>query len=325
MKLNVERSDEKVDKPKSKRKKKETGPKLCKNYKSMKSIRLHNVDLNMTKMTYGTMQACDVSYVCLEDGILTLENSWLEFILVLLNKLITDYPKDFRDKMLEFNITNQFFCVDNTYGKYSFTDVQYKVYKIIDTKYYLEFVDNVEYKFDAIYGLLRALEIPIDAVIFHLIDKEYIDLDLNMNKLSEVETVVNIDSLGSMIKSGIHMVSIDLQGESTRIHRVDVAMAALFNWAHKKYKNTQLLEIERVSCTGICKHSDIDSVGEELGTVSFTPITGSKLVLYTDGNEDDIVKFMQNTVKTLNIDSDKIKFKFRALKAKEKLKEYELD
>lgn len=321
MRLNVKYNSKLTKTNKQKKanmEKKSKGPKISKNYADTSEYKHDNVTVDLTKLTYGMIDSCDVDYIVVPEGTVDLKGSWLQLLLFMIHNLITNYPDSFTQLLGDNEVTSQFFCIDKVYGKYTFDKEQYKAYKIFDSGYYLEAIFTSDVIFRAILGLTKSLGISLDEIQFHLRNKKFKDIDLNFNLLEDTETVVNINEVSSMLKQGIHMISIDILGVSTRVHRIDVALVVFCNWIYENYGIDKLISIGKNKNTGI-------SVGSNKEDIPSTAIKDSGAFVYTDGNEEDIVAFILNSLDKLEIGYDKIKFKFRALKKKEELKEWECE
>lgn len=321
MRLNVKykQSLTKTEKQKKANKeKKAKGPKIRKDYNDTTEYKHDNIEMDLTKLSYGIIDSCDVDALLLPDGTIRISNSWLEVLLIMLDAVIENHPDDFVKLFEENAVTNQFFCVDKVYGKYTFEKEQYKAYKIFHSGYYLEAILNNANIFSAILGLTKCLEISLDEIKFHLRNKKYKDITLNFDMLEETESIVDINGLASMLKDGIHLVAIDILGVSTSVHRIDVVLMVFCNWAYENYGIGKVKSLGKHGNTGI-------SLGDNTEDIPSTQIKNSELHVYTDGDQNDIIQFIKNSMNKLEIGTDKIRFKFRALKKKGELKEWELN
>ncbi|MBO5386847.1 MAG: hypothetical protein J6A59_01710 [Lachnospiraceae bacterium] len=320
MRLNVKHKQAltKTDKQKkANEEKKSKGPKISKDYMNRTEYKHDNVQLDLTKLKYGIIESCDVDAVILPEGTIQLKGSWLELLIVMLDTLYNRDRDNFIQNLGLYEITNQFFCVDKIYGKYSFDTEQYKAYKIYDSGYYLETVLTSDNIFNALIGLCKSLGIRIDEFKIHLRNKKYKNLDINFSTLEEKEVIVSIDGVEENLKDGIHMVAIDILGVITRIHRLDVALVAICKWAYDNYGEDKLSAVGNYNNTGICKMNAVDDR-------DYTPISNSSLCVYSDNNRIDMINFIKLVMNKLDIGKDKIKFKFRALKVEKELKEWEV-
>jgi hypothetical protein len=257
--------------------------------------------------------------VRLADGTIKLENSWIELILLMLSNVIDNNPDNFITLLSDYEITNQTFCVDKVYGKYNFDeDNQLVVYNIYNTGYYLEANFSNSNIFSAVIGLTKCLGIALNEMVLSIQKKGYNEIELNFDQLEETEIIVNINKLAENLKSGIHMVGIQILGVTTKVHRLDVALVVFCNWMYDNYGYMKMLQLPSYESTGIC----LENNNEDKSCVA---IRGSMISVYTDGNNDGIIRFIKDCMEYLNIDKDQVKFKFRALKEKDKIKEWEVD
>lgn len=323
MRLNVKykQSLTKTDKQKKiNAEKKKKGPKLMKDYMDNSACNIDNTDLNLTQMKYGTIASCEVTSFRLVEGTIGVEHSWLEVLLLMLSTVIRNYPNNFEKLFEENGVTNMFFCVDKVYGKYSFDKEQYKAYKIPDTEYYLEYLDTSSVIFEAIVGLTKCLDIPLDQIEFHLQNKVYTNGTLGFNILEETESIVNIDKLPEMIKTGIFMESVNILGDIVQAHRIDVALIAICNKFYDTFGILKLSILPSNSSTGVKILDNEDKLNKNI-----VRIRDSKIGVYTDGDVNGIVQFIKNSELMLDLDVESIRFKFKALKDKSKLKEWEVE
>lgn len=299
--------------------KKSKGPKLCSNYTCMKPLKSASTKIDLTKLTYGHINSCDLVEVTMADGTINIDNSWTELLLIMIDALLSNKPDNFQTLLTENKVCNQWFNVDKVYGKYPLDSEIPKVYNIYNSGYYLEAVFSNENIFNAIIGLSKCIGYNLDEIQLGLKNKNYVDLDLNFDLLEEEETVVTPYELAPQLKAGIHMVSMSILGVNARVHRLDVALLILCNWLYDNYGMLKMLDLEACGNTGICLEENTED------DLIYQQIRDSKLSVYTDSNNDDIIKFFKQVLTTFNLDKKQILFKFRALKAKEKLKEYEID
>ena len=321
MKLNVKYKKKQTKTTKQKKKedeKKQKGPKLSKNYKDESEFICYKESIDMTKMRYGMIDSCNVIAVELNDGIINLNNSWIELILIMLSMVIETKGEKALQILAENEVTNQNFCVDKVYGKYTFDSNQYKAYKIFDTGYYLEAIFTNESIFSAIYGLLKCINIPLDEINFVLINKKNKEEKLNFNNLKDIEYIVKSDEVAFNIKSGIHLIEIKIEKEVTVVRRLDVALVAICNYIYDNTSEEEIvakLDKLKHGNTGIDKTSDCKNKQN-------VRLKQSNLAIYTDNNTESIVEFIQKIEEEFKLD---IQFKFRALKDKNELKKYEVD
>lgn len=322
MRLQVKHSKPKGKTEKQKKinkEKKSKGPKISKNYNDTSEFKVGKAEIDLTRLTYGIIDSCNAKYIELPDGVITLNQSWIELVILMIANVIENNPDNFLQILGENNVTNQTFSIDSMYGKYSFDkDKDFKVYNIYNTKYYLEAIFSKENLFSAIVGLSKINEIALNEFKIGIERKDYNEVKLNFDLLEDTESIVKISGVASMVKQGIHLVGISLMGVSIEVHRMDVALWHFCNWVHDNYGEMKLMTLPKYSNTGVSlKGTQIDK--------AYMQIRGGAVSVYTDGDTEGIIRFIKDSMKELEIGEEHIKFKFRALKKKSELKEWEVD
>lgn len=321
MKLNTnyKKKPKKTEKKKQQEQiKKSKGPKINKNYNDISPLKPDKTVVTLSKLRYGLINSCNLQSVTIQEGTIDLKESWLEFILILLHTVYEQYKQNFINILLEYEVTNTRFMVDKVYGRYVLEEKeQYEVYKLYDTEYYIEAIFDYKTIFWSIINLVRCLDIQSNEISFNLVSKDFKEVRLNFDQLKNEETVVDIDNVASMLKSGIHMISISILGSSIEVHRLDVALVAFCNWTYDNYGYETTKSLKKYNNTGISIENSDDK--------QYVKIRTSSLCVYTDNKVDDIIKFIQQSLDNLKIPRKQFKFKFRALKKVEELKEWEID
>ena len=303
---------------KTSKSKKDNGPKISSNYRSLKPLKSYNTIIDLTKLTFGVIDSCDLKNIVVANESLDIEGSWIGLILFMLDALIANKSKDELNYTLTSNnVTHQMFCVDTMYGKYTFDEEMPKVYNIYNSGYYLEAIFSNENIFNAIIGLSKCLGYALDEIQLNVSNSSMIDIALNFDLLEETESVVNINEITPYLKKGVHLVGMSILQSSISAHRMDTALLAFCNWVYDEYGMFKLTELTTCGNTGI-------SLGDFKEDSLCEYIRGSQVFVFTDLDNKDIVKFFKKAMETLKIDKNQIKFKFRALKEKDKLKEWEI-
>lgn len=310
---------------KANREKKSNAPKISANYSNTSPYNIRKTSIDLTKLTYGIIDSCELTSIKMMDGQIDLNNSWIELLLLMLDTLIENKPDNFVQLLGDNNVTNQWFCVDKYYGKYTFEFENPKVYNIYNSGYYLEAVFSNSNIFHAIIGLTKSLGYQLNEITLNIrnpkIDKDINEIEFNPMMLEEEETVVDIYNIAPMLKSGIHMVGMQILESTMQAHNLHTALFLFCSWVYDSYGTTQLLTTETVNNTGITlEYSDKSIEGAE-----YNQIRDSLLYIYTDLNTEDVINFIKNIMKHINMDKKQLKFKFRALKEKNKLKEWEVE
>lgn len=301
--------------------KKSKGPKLSDSYYDESPYNVTNVDVDLTKLRYGMIGSCKLDYVTLDDGVIKLNNSWLQLILIMIETLITEYNDTYEELLVQNNVANQTFIIDKVYGKYLFDGEQLKVYKIFDTGFYLECTLTNRNIYHAIVGLCKCLNIGVTDIKMHLTNPLIKDIDINFELLEEKEDVVTINDIKPLLTDGVYLVGVEIMTSKARVRNLEVALVAFCNWLYNAYGFAELLELDYCGNTGISMDNE-----EELDDIILKQkICGSMVCIYTDGDEDDIIDFFKQCIRHFKMSDKEIKFKFRTMKQSSELKEWELD
>lgn len=302
--------------------KKAKGPKISKNYRDI-SIPVASgngeVKADLTQLTYGMIDNCDLISVYTEDGTVELTGSWIELIISMMDTIISDNPDKFREIFMENEVTSPEMNVDSTYGKYTFDSrEQYKVYSIYSSGYYLEAIFNNSNIFSAIVGLTKALKIPLNLIKFNMVLKG-VDLSkLGVSTIEDTSRQVDVDAINIVAKNGVFLSKVSILGIEVEVHRLDVALLIILKIISKVCNDTLFDRLQTVGNTGVCKEIDcIEDKYEKIGNTDY--------VVYTDGNVNDISDLLIQLRNTLVLDSDQFNFTIRTLKKKSELKEWEVE
>lgn len=290
------------------RKKNSKEPKIVKNFNSKDKFRAIKADIDLTRLTYGVIEGHKLEYVNTPDGVIYLNDSWIEFILLMLYNVIINNPSNFQMLLAENNVASQTLFVDKVYGKYTFeASRQYKVYEIYNTGYYLESLFESSDIFSAVIGLCKICGFALDEVKLSIEDKEYIEKKLNFDLLEDGEIVAKISDVASMQKQGMRMVEFSFMGVNASVHDIMLVAYMFAKWTFDTYGDEGLLKLPKYKSTGISKSMTREDV-------NYMQVKGSELFIYTDGNDSGIIKFIQDGLNKLLISEDLMKFKFKALK-----------
>lgn len=302
--------------------KKAKGPKISKNYRDI-SIHVASgngeVKADLTQLTYGMIDNCDLISVYTEDGTVELTGSWIELIISMMDTIISDNPDKFREILMENEVTSPEMNVDSTYGKYTFDSrEQYKVYSIYNSGYYLEAIFNNSNIFSAIVGLTKALKIPLNLIKFNMVLKGADLSKLGVSTVEDTSRQVDVDDINIVAKNGVFLSKVSILGVDVEVHRLDVALLIVLKIISKVCNDTLFDRLQTVGHTGVCKEIDcIEDKYEKIGNTDY--------VVYTDGNVNDISDLLIQLRNTLVLDNDQFNFTIRTLKKKSELKEWEVD
>ena len=353
MKLKTVHKEKKVESSQTKKKrqsKSDKANKLSSNFNSLTPFKYKSGRIEVGKLTYGIIDSCELKSVETMDGLIELDGSWTEFILIMLDALISRKPDSFNHELTENKITNQWFMVDKYYGKYDFDHEQAKVYRIYNSGYYLEAVFNDENIFFAVVGLLKSLGYSYNEVSFNIKniamsmndnteDETEKPVDLNIVVLDEEYETANLSNVLRKLKPGILMVGMELNGVRMKVHRIDVALKLFCEWVASVYNANPLLHTNAVGRTGVCISEDLyfadeadfredtgsNETGDSQGKVYFEQLVSGMLYVYTDLNQKDIVEYMRNVAKAIELKKDDCIFIFKYLKQSKRLKEWEVE
>lgn len=300
------------------REKKSKGPKLCKNYKSTKPFTSGYAKVNLTQLTYGMVDSTELTAISMFGQSSLLDGSWTELVILMLDALMEQYPDNWNKKLIEFNITNSWFCIDTSFGKINFDGSMPQVYKIYNRGLYLEAILSCDNIFNAIVGLSNALGYTLTDVEFNIKTIGYVEAELNYAELSDEETVATIKDIHKYLKPGIHMCSVSILGATEKVHRLDVLLYLFCNWIYVNYGMMQMLSLPSNNSTGICMENNRE---DRL----CQPIQNSMISVYTDNDTKQIIKFIKDAMKHIGMGDDQLLVKFRALKDTSKIKEWEVE
>jgi hypothetical protein len=302
--------------------KKSKGPKLSKDYFNMDPFKLDRGTVDLTKLRYGMIESCDLLSVTTMEGVIELKGSWLELVMTMMATVIDGKPDEFMRDFTNYEVTNQTFLVDKIYGKYTFdSKEQYKVYNIYNTGYYLEAIINSKNIFSAIVGLCKIIGITFDNIQFNIQKIGINEVKLNFDSLEETESIVNINGVTDKLKVGIHLVGIQILNVNTIVHRMDMALLVFCNWVYDTYGEDTLSKLISNSSTGIQQKGNNENIEEFM----YQTIKNSSIQVYTNGDTDGIIKFIRDNIQQTGLNTEQVRFKFRALKQKAELKEWEVE
>lgn len=313
--------------------KKRKGPKLSSSYTDNSEYTNSNIDLDLTKMRYGVISSCYVTSVTLHDGAIKLENSWIELLLIMLDTVISNNT-NFRQLLMENEVTNASFCIETTYGKYPLGGEVYRVYNIFNSGYYLESTFTSKVIFDAIVGLTKCLGMQLDEIKFHVVNKLEANLVNNFAQLEEYEALITIDDAEELLNKGVHLKYVDILGEVISAHRLDVVLLAFCNVVHDKQGLVKLAYLPNTEHTGTFRRSNEDNEGDkgdlginrvDIEEMHPVQIRNSEVYVYTNGNEEEIISFLRNSIQYLGLSNNDLRFKVTSLIVKDKKHHYEIE
>lgn len=274
---------------------------LCKNYFDSSPLKLSRGDITLKQLRLGTILSHDLKAVVVDCDTIELKSSWVEFILIMLSQLI-ETKDNFKDILGKFQITNQNFYVEKVYGNYSFDTQGYTVYKIYDTGYYLEAKLNERSIFLAIAKLIRALELNPKSIKFRVVSKKITKEDIIKESVNYRVESVNIEDAYERFEKNENITYIKINKQTEKVNRLDVALLIMCNVIYDEYGINRLTSIQNTEQTGICLVTSSIEYPK-------ARIKDSLLHVYTTGDYESILEFMQNTEDLLDLH---IEFGFKA-------------
>lgn len=301
----------------SNKKKKEAKLKISSNYSDISEYKLTDIDIPLNRLKYNMIMYCDAKSITIPDGTIQLENSWNELVLLMLDTVRLNHPDNFIDYIMENGVTNQSFCVDTKYGKYSF-EHQYKAYNLYDSGYYLEAIFDVEIIFWSIIRLATCLGIALDKMSIKLVNKDYSQDDIELTKLEEESIIVNISESLEYFNNGIFLRNMKMFSTHTTVHNIAQVLAVFCNTLVDNYDVDVFKKLNSNGKTRVTMNeSEENSQSMEIRHTGW--------YIHTDLKPDSIIKFISDSMKTLNINKDDIKLYFKRLKKAEEKSEWEVD
>ena len=297
---------------------KRKGPKLNTNYKDTSPYNVAGVDIKLKLFLYGIIDSCNLTSITVNDDYIQLKNSWTEAVMMMLDTLIENYPSNYMDKFIEFEITGKDLSINSSYGVCNFDGLEYKVYKLYDRKLYVESTFSYKTIFRALVGLTKALDINLDEIKFHVISKNYKESKLNYSSITTSEKIVNINELFEALNhKGNYLVSMKLLDSVLEVRRIEAALVAFCNILYDNLEDDIIL-LGGNESTGICLEDD----KRDRQRIS---IRDSNLCVYSDEDTLGIIQFMQTSLSALKQDSNSLKFKFEVIDVTAHKHEWEIE
>ena len=290
--------------------------KLNSDYMDNSEFNLSNVSLTVNKLTYGIIRCCNVKSITIGEDVINIENSWVELLILLIDNLIDNY-EDWRQRLIDNDVQSQTFQINEAYGK---IDLRYKyeVYKIYDKDLYLEAVFSENNIYRALIGLMKASDIKPSQVSVYLSNKNFIETELNYEKVHKDEFIYNIhqvDDIINILNNKGHIMSVQIGDEIARVHSIIQLFGGFITSIKDREKelinkDTQEKHVSSVNNTGFVFEM----------TKGCMQVPESNIIVTTDGNEKDILEFIGRVSDKLELP---IKLKIRQLSLEKK--EWEVD
>lgn len=291
--------------PKKKRQKKEKAGELCKNYKSMQHYLSTRLYRPLSKLTYGMIDGHELEYIAISEDVIETPDSWAGLVVFLLANVIENHRSRALGLLADNKVTKQDFIVDKIYGKYDFgRKEQLKVYKIYDTGYYLEADFNVENIFCAILGIVKICNIAVDEIYFGMVNRRFIEKLNDFNIIDDDESIVEISELTGELKSGKQLIETFIFGDRIKTDSISTILWVFCCKVAENYNDSILMTLTKYKNTGISMEDNIEGVNS-------MQIKNSNCKVFTDNKSNDILKFIENSCKKLDIGLEELKFKVR--------------
>lgn len=292
--------------------------KVMSNYSDISEFKYTDVDITLNKLKYCHIIYCDIKSVTIPDGSMEVDDSWIGLILVMLDTVRLNHPDNFIEYLMENGVTTQTFCVDTTYGKYSFDENQYKAYNLYDSGFYLEALFDVENIFWSIVRLSKCLDIPLNKFSVRLLNTMYSVEDIKLTELTEESIIVNACDSLTYFKKGVFLRDICILDMHTTVHRIEHVIAIFCNRLMDVYGEDVFKKLPTAGDTRISRTDSIDSS-------QCMEIRHSGYYVYSDLKPKSVIKFIVESMNKLELSKDSVRFYFRKLKKKEEKAEWELD
>lgn len=314
-------------------------------YAITECIKFAEMDTTINNLTYGHIINCDISKVNISGDIIELDQqmSWIGLILLMIDTVRVNAKdeKDFLNTLMDKEITDQTFCVDKRYGKYTFDKEAYKAYNLFDSGFYVESTFTHEVIYKVIIGLAKILKIQPEQFSIHLIHKEFNKTDILLEELEENATAVSIKDALPYFKDGIFLMDISITNTSSRAqdlatqlatgrtnsilnivkaHHIQEVLMIFLNYVYDSYDEKEMMKLIKLE-----NESTYLRTSKTADNLPSMQIRNSKFEVYSDLNIENVLKFIDESMKTLKMDKDDIKLYFRRKKKAEELKEWELE
>lgn len=305
-----------------------------KNYTDIENFKFAEIDSTINNLKYTHIINSDVTRINIAGDRIDITNSWVGLILLMLDTIRVNNEDNFINYLMEKGITDQSFCVDKTFGKYSFDKDLFKAYNLYDSNYYVESTFTFETIYKTIINMAKALEIKPELFSLHLVHKEYSLNDIILEELEDKSIPVNIDEAYEYFRENIFLMDISIVNTSSKVsnitktnsimnitkahHIQEVLMIFLYH-VYDNYGDTYMNKLCKLET-----NTKVSTASKPLSGPSMQ-IRDSKYFVYSDLHPKNVLLFIEKAMQVVKMDKDDIKLYFRKKKKKEELKEWELD
>lgn len=230
-------------------------------------------------------------------------NSWARLLVMMLSTIQVNHPNNFLDYLMEKEITNQEFCVDKKYGKYTFEAENYRAFKIPNTDFYLEAI----FKFDVIYKafitMTKVLCMDVKETNVLLLNNKFNSNEKVIDKLEKSNKVhCNIKDARSRMNKNSRIRGVKILGTGANITSNYEIPVIFLNILKDKYKDNELEIFESIRNVGKTKITSEMSESTNSVPYIYKLKSGRQFYLYCDGELDSIIQFIVMAMSRLNID-----------------------
>ena len=311
-----------------------------KKYAITECFKFAETDVTLNNLTYGHIINSDVTQINLSGDRLDIQESWVGLLLLMLDTVRVNNEKDFLNILMDNEVTDQTFCVDKRYGKYTFDVKAYKAYNLFDSGYYVESTFNYDVIYKVIINLAKLLKLEPELFSLHLKHKEYNKVDILLDELEETSVAVSIGEALPYFKNGDFLMDISITNTSARaqelvtqmlsgktnsimnivkVHHIQEVLMIFLNHAYDNYDEKKVSKLALIEGRTYLRTS---KTFENLPSMQ---IRNSKFEVYSDLDTEGVLKFIEESMRILDMNKDDIKLYFRKHKKKEELKEWEIE
>lgn len=234
------------------------------------------------------------------DGKLEFNDSWAEWILLMISMVNSNYPDRLTSKLVDNNVLSDGVNIMTELVEYPLSDeVEYKTYKLPNSIYYVEIRNDGEAIIKAIKGLLAILAIPMKDVTVDIVP-----LNIKINGINtaykDAKRIAKKDTLYDIIRkyhadqirtNAINISAITVFGYKQKTKGTMQALILFMTWAESSYGST--LELAGVRCStdgvGLTTAHNIDEYGE-----GFTKVKIGKYYMYAANDNTTILNYIYN-------------------------------
>lgn len=287
-------------------KKKEKKAKKKKVIAKAKTIETYQESLRLSALDPDIIKNTKLLSIGFPDTDVTVEHSWIEFLLFLVGAIYQNNP----DKFIDIIAPSGIFDNNISIRKHELNRFQVdyenglEVYRIPGLDYYIDYFPNCLSLFTAITNALKVLRIKPEAVTVELENPSLRpkELDIPMqDKEYSLSTLAN-----STVSNDFNPYLVKIDGESMECENFKHAVLLILSYLLILYpeKATEVLKSNTIQ--------DVVGVTEDnqdyLGFMRVTPLPNSKLYFYSNGLNNAMAKYLYICCEEIDQDSEQIIF-----------------